>query len=128
MGADPGKAVKNAPHVTRTGRFLQRFGIDGLPQLFNVLKGDMSIVGPHPERPEFVNALSELIPYYHQRHRVRPGMTGWAQINGTYANTVEDTIQTLEHDLYYIKNMSQGLDTYILFSTIKAVLLSRWAQ
>lgn len=124
-GAGMGNGGEEDPPMTRTGRFLRRFGIDGLPQLFNVLKGDMSIVGPHPEGPEFVSTLSESIPYYHQRHSVRPGMTGWAQINGPYAETVEDTIKSLEYDLYYIKNMSSSLDTYILFSTIKVILLSR---
>jgi lipopolysaccharide/colanic/teichoic acid biosynthesis glycosyltransferase len=99
-----------------------------LPQLFNTLKGDMSIVGPRPERPEFVHELSIKIPYYRQRHCVRPGITGWAQINFKYGDTLEDTMTKLEYDLYYIKNMSLSLDTYIIFHTVKAMLLSRGSQ
>jgi sugar transferase (PEP-CTERM system associated) len=116
------------PRVTPVGRILRKLRIDELPQLFNVLKGEMSIVGPRPERPEFVRALSEKIPYYRQRHCVKPGITGWAQINYKYGDTLEDTIRKLEYDLYYIKNMSLGLDTYIIFFTVKAMLLSRGSQ
>ena len=121
-------AQKDDPRVTKVGRFIRAIRFDELPQLFNVLKGEMSIVGPRPERPEFVRALSEQIPYYRQRHCVRPGITGWAQINYKYGDTFEDTITKLEYDLYYIKNMSMALDTYIIFHTLKAVLLSRGAQ
>jgi len=88
----------------------------------------MSVVGPRPERPEFVRALNEQIPYYRQRHCVRPGITGWAQINYKYGDTLQDTITKLEYDLYYIKNMSISLDNYIIFHTVKAMLLSRGAQ
>jgi len=88
----------------------------------------MSLVGPRPERPEFVKTLSEKIPYYRQRHCVKPGITGWAQINHKYGDTIEDTITKLEYDLYYIKNLSMGLDTYIIFSTLKTILLSRGSQ
>jgi lipopolysaccharide/colanic/teichoic acid biosynthesis glycosyltransferase len=88
----------------------------------------MSIVGPRPERPEFVRELSQKIPYYRQRHCVRPGITGWAQINFKYGDTLEDTMTKLEYDLYYIKNMSLSLDTYIIFHTVKAMLLSRGSQ
>jgi len=88
----------------------------------------MALVGPRPERPEFVQALSEKIPYYRQRHAVRPGITGWAQINYKYGDTFEDTITKLEYDLYYIKNVSLALDSYILFHTLKAMLLSRGSQ
>jgi lipopolysaccharide/colanic/teichoic acid biosynthesis glycosyltransferase len=102
--------------------------LDELPQLVNGLIGDMSIAGPRPERPEFVHSLSEKIPYYRERHCVRPGITGWAQINYKYGDTLEDTITKLEYDLYYIKNMSFRLDTYIVFHTVKAMLLSRGAQ
>jgi sugar transferase (PEP-CTERM system associated) len=121
-------ASKDDPRVTRAGRVLRKLRFDELPQLINVLKGEMSIVGPRPERPEFVQALSEKIPYYRQRHCVRPGITGWAQINYKYGDTLEDTIHKLEYDLYYIKNMSAGLDIYIIFHTVKAMLLSRGAQ
>ena len=121
-------ATKDDPRVTKIGRVLRKTRIDELPQLFNVLRGEMSIVGPRPERPEFVKELSEQIPYYRQRHCVRPGITGWAQINYKYGDTTEDTISKLEYDLFYIKNMSLSLDTYIIFHTLKAMMLSRGAQ
>jgi len=121
-------AQKDDPRVTMVGRVIRRVRFDELPQLFNVLKGEMSIVGPRPERPEFVKALNEQIPYYRQRHCVRPGITGWAQINYKYGDTLQDTITKLEYDLYYIKNMSMALDTYIIFDTLKVLLLSRGAQ
>jgi sugar transferase (PEP-CTERM system associated) len=121
-------ASKDDPRVTPVGRVLRKLRIDEIPQLFNVLKGEMSIVGPRPERPEFVQALSEKIPYYRQRHCVRPGITGWAQVNYKYGDTLEDTIRKLEYDLYYIKNMSLSLDSYIIFLTVKAILLSRGSQ
>jgi len=121
-------AKKDDPRVTAVGRVIRAIRFDELPQLFNVLKGEMSIVGPRPERPEFVQALSERIPYYRQRHCVRPGITGWAQVNYKYGDTLEDTITKLEYDLYYIKNMSLSLDNYIIFHTLKAMLLSRGAQ
>ena len=121
-------ASKDDPRVTPVGRILRKLRIDEIPQLFNVLKGEMSIVGPRPERPEFVQALSEKIPYYRQRHCVRPGITGWAQVNYKYGDTLEDTIRKLEYDLYYIKNMSPSLDSYIIFLTVKAILLSRGSQ
>jgi sugar transferase (PEP-CTERM system associated) len=121
-------AQKDDPRVTPVGRIIRRIRFDELPQLFNVFRGEMSIVGPRPERPEFVKALNEQIPYYRQRHCVRPGITGWAQISYKYGDTLEDTITKLEYDLYYIKNMSMALDTYIIFHTLKAMLLSRGAQ
>jgi len=121
-------AQKDDPRVTPVGRIIRRIRFDELPQLYNVLKGEMSIVGPRPERPEFVRALSEQIPYYRQRHCVRPGITGWAQINYKYGDTLQDTITKLEYDLYYIKNMAMALDNYIIFHTLKAMLLSRGAQ
>src|SRR5579883_1725607 len=121
-------ATRNDPRVTPVGRFLRKHRLDELPQLFNVLRGHMSIVGPRPERPEFVQELCEQIPYYPQRHSVRPGITGWAQINYKYAETFEDTVAKLEYDLFYIKNMSLSLDLYIIFQTVKAMLLTRGAQ
>jgi sugar transferase (PEP-CTERM system associated) len=121
-------ASKDDPRVTPIGRIIRKFRIDELPQLLNVLKGEMSMVGPRPERPEFVEALSAQIPYYRQRHCVRPGITGWAQINYKYGDTLEDTIAKLEYDLFYIKNMSLTLDGYVIFHTLKAMLLSRGAQ
>ncbi|MGB9605636.1 MAG: sugar transferase, partial [Bryobacteraceae bacterium] len=102
-------ASKDDPRVTPVGRWLRRLRLDELPQFFNVLKGDMAIVGPRPERPEFVKVLAEKIPYYRQRHFVKPGITGWAQINYKYGDSIEDTIVKLEYDLYYIKHLSPAL-------------------
>jgi sugar transferase (PEP-CTERM system associated) len=121
-------ASKDDPRVTPLGRAIRKLRIDEIPQLFNVLKGEMSMVGPRPERPEMVESLSERIPYYRHRHCVRPGITGWAQVNYKYGDTLDDVIRKLEYDLYYIKNMSLSLDSYIIFLTIKATLLSRGSQ
>jgi len=120
--------AQGVPRVTAIGRVLRKLHIDELPQLFNVLKGDMSFVGPRPERPEFVAELSEYFPYYRQRHCVRPGITGWAQINAMLHGEAMDTIAGLERDLYYIKNMSLGMDTFILFHAFKSLLLSRGVE
>ncbi len=121
-------AAKDDPRVTPVGRWLRKLRIDELPQLWNVLKGEMSIVGPRPERPEFVKILSEQIPYYRQRHCVKPGITGWAQINHKYGDSLDDTIIKLEYDLYYIKHISLSLDAFIIFHTLKTMLRSRGAQ
>jgi exopolysaccharide biosynthesis polyprenyl glycosylphosphotransferase len=121
-------ATPNDPRVTPVGRWLRRLRLDELPQLFNVLKGDMSIVGPRPERPEFVAELEKRIPYYRQRHCIKPGITGWAQIKHKYGDTIEDTVLKLEYDLYYIKNLAPALDAVIMFHTAKVMLLSRGAQ
>jgi lipopolysaccharide/colanic/teichoic acid biosynthesis glycosyltransferase len=115
------------PRTTRVGRFLRRSRLDELPQLWNVLKGDMSFVGPRPERPEFVASLKRQIPYYGQRHLVRPGITGWAQVRYTYGASVEDALQKLQYDLFYIKNVSIPFDLYIIFSTLKTVVLRKGA-
>ena len=121
-------AKKDDPRITPVGRWIRRLRLDELPQLINVLRGEMSIVGPRPERPEFVRELELKIPYYRQRHCVKPGITGWAQINHKYGDTLEDTIVKLEFDLYYIKNLAPALDGYIMFHTAKVMLLSRGAQ
>jgi sugar transferase (PEP-CTERM system associated) len=121
-------AKRNDPRVTSIGGFLRRTRLDELPQLFNVLRGDMAVVGPRPERPEFVSVLSEQIPFYRQRHAVKPGVTGWAQINYKYGDTIEDTIMKLEYDLYYIKNLSPSLDVFIVFHTVKVMLFSSHGQ
>jgi sugar transferase (PEP-CTERM system associated) len=121
-------AQKDDPRITPVGRWLRKLRLDELPQFFNVLKGDMAIVGPRPERPEFVQSLTEEIPFYGQRHAVPPGITGWAQINHKYGDTKEDTVRKLEYDLYYLKNMSLSLDLYIMFHTVKVMLLQRGAQ
>lgn len=124
----PTWADDDDPRITRTGRFLRMTRLDEIPQLWNVLKGDMGFVGPRPERPEFVEWLTKELPYYPVRNAVRPGITGWAQIRYKYGNTVEDAKQKLQYDLYYIKNVSIGLDVLIMFQTIKIVLLGRGAQ
>ena len=115
------------PRIMPVGRFLRRTRLDELPQLWNILAGDMSFVGPRPERPEFVGQLAKQIPYYGQRHAVRPGLTGWAQVRYTYGASVEDALMKLQYDLFYIKNMSLSLDLFIIFSTIKTVVLRRGA-
>ena len=124
----PTWAEDDDPRVTPVGRFLRKTRIDEIPQLLNVLKGDMSLVGPRPERPEFVAGLNEKIPYYHLRHSVRPGITGWAQILYKYGSSVEDAKEKLRYDLYYIKNSSVGLDLLIVLNTIKIVLVGRGAK
>jgi sugar transferase (PEP-CTERM system associated) len=113
--------------VTPVGRLMRRTRLDELPQLWNVLKGEMSFVGPRPERPEFVAELTRDIPFYGQRHVVRPGITGWAQVRYTYGASVEDSLQKLQYDLFYIKNLSIALDLFIVLQTIKTVLLRRGA-
>lgn len=111
--------------VTGVGGFMRRSRLDELPQLWNVLRGDMSLVGPRPERPEFVSDLAAQIPFYGQRHVVKPGLTGWAQVRYTYGATVEDAMEKLQYDLFYIKNLSISLDLFIIFETMKTVVLRR---
>jgi len=123
QGSGPVWSVAGDSRVTRVGRILRRTRIDELPQFYNVFRGEMSLVGPRPERPYFVKQLSEEIPYYPLRHAVRPGITGWAQIKYQYASTLEHTIEKLQYDLFYIKNSSWVLDTIIVFETIKTVLV-----
>jgi sugar transferase (PEP-CTERM system associated) len=115
----------NDPRVTMVGKILRRTRLDELPQLWNVLVGDMSLVGPRPERPEFVKDLTVQIPFYGQRHVVKPGLTGWAQVRYEYGASVEDSMQKLQYDLFYIKNLSMALDLYIIVETIKTVLVRR---
>ncbi len=124
----PTWADDNDPRITRVGRFLRAARIDEIPQLWCVLKGDMAFVGPRPERPEFVQWLSEEIPFYGVRHYVRPGITGWAQIRYKYGNTLADAKEKLQYDLFYIKNASLGLDFLIMLQTVKIVILGRGAQ
>lgn len=121
-------ATERDPRITAVGQFLRKTRLDELPQLWNVFKGEMSFVGPRPERPEFVGMLKQQIPYYDLRHTVRPGITGWAQINYPYGSTVEDAKEKLKYDLYHIKNMSVGFDLFIVFQTIKIVLFGRGAK
>ena len=121
-------ATDDDPRITKVGKFLRSSRLDEIPQLWCVLKGDMHFVGPRPERPEFVEWLSKEIPYYGVRHVVRPGITGWAQVQYKYGNTLADAREKLQYDLFYIKNASIGLDMLIMFQTIKIVLLGRGAQ
>lgn len=121
-------ATKNDPRVTKFGMFMRKTRIDEIPQLWNVLRGDMGFVGPRPERPEFVPMLAEHLPFYYLRHLVRPGLTGWAQVRFGYGATLEENREKLEYDLYYIKHMSLGLDLLIMFETVKTILRRRGAQ
>lgn len=121
-------AADDDPRITKVGKYLRLLRLDEIPQLWCVLKGDMHFVGPRPERPEFVKWLSREIPYYNLRHVVRPGITGWAQVQYKYGNTLEDAREKLQYDLFYIKNASIGLDLLIMFHTVKIVLLGRGAR
>lgn len=118
-------AQKDDPRVTRIGRFLRRSRLDELPQLYNVLIGDMSFIGPRPERPEFIEELERRIPFYRARLSVKPGVTGWAQVRYTYGGSVEETLEKLQYDLYYVKNLSLFLDLLILISTVQVVIFGR---
>jgi len=121
-------AQKNDVRVTRVGEFLRKSRIDELPQFFNILRGDMSMVGPRPERPEFVDELKKIVPYYSERHFVKPGVTGWAQVRFEYGASVEDSMEKLRYDLYYIKNLSFSFDIMIILETIKVVLFRKGAR
>jgi lipopolysaccharide/colanic/teichoic acid biosynthesis glycosyltransferase len=121
-------AKPNDARVTRVGRWIRRSRIDELPQLLNVLKGEMSFVGPRPERPEFVAMLTEQIPFYSVRHSVKPGLTGWAQVRYSYGATVEQSVRKLEYDLYYVKNHTLLLDLVVMLETVRVVLLGEGAQ
>lgn len=118
-------AAVNDPRVTRVGSFMRKYRLDELPQFINVLRGEMSFVGPRPERPCFVTELRQSIPYYDERHSVRPGITGWAQVRYPYGSSVEDAASKLEYDLFYLKNMSAVFDMAILFETIRIVMGGR---
>lgn len=123
----PTWADDDDPRITRVGKWLRIFRLDEIPQLWCVLKGDMALVGPRPERPEFVEQLTKEIPYYNVRHVVRPGITGWAQIRYKYGNTVEHAKEKLQYDLFYVKNTSLTLDLLIIFETLKTITLGRGA-
>ena len=126
-----GKAVwaeEEDPRVTRIGRLIRKYRLDELPQAFNVIRGQMSLVGPRPERPEFVDQLSESIPYYSERHTVKPGVTGWAQLRYSYGSSEEDTVQKLQYDLYYVKNHNLLLDFTIILQTVEVILWGKGAR
>lgn len=116
------------PRITKVGRFIRRIRVDEIPQFINVLKGDMHLIGPRPERLHFTKQLQEIIPYYSQRHSVKPGITGWAQVKYPYGATIEESREKLKFDLYYIKNISILLDLWIMFQTVKIVLLGRGSR
>ena len=134
MGIDAEKggvaqwAKKHDARITRVGAVIRKIRLDELPQLFNVIKGDMSFVGPRPERPAFVKELEERYPYYRERHRLRPGLTGWAQIRYEYGSNPEDAFEKLQYDLYYTKNCSIFLDLLIVLHTIEVVLMGKGAH
>jgi len=111
--------------TTRVGRIIRKIRVDEIPQFWNILRGDMSFVGPRPERTHFVAQLAAEIPYYEQRHLIAPGLTGWAQIKYAYGASIDDAKQKLQYDLYYVKNQSLALDAVIMFETIKTILFSR---
>lgn len=121
-------AVENDPRVTRLGKVMRQLRLDELPQLINVFRGDMSFVGPRPERPEFVETLSEVVPFYPLRHTVKPGITGWAQVMFRYGASAQDSAEKLQYDLYYIKRMSVVFDCLIALRTIKVVLFQSGAR
>jgi sugar transferase (PEP-CTERM system associated) len=121
-------AAKDDPRITSVGQFMRSTRLDEIPQLWNVLRGEMAFVGPRPERPEFVQWLSREIPFYDLRHMIRPGITGWAQVRYQYGASLEETKRKLEYDLYYVKHQSIGLDLLIMFETVKTILLRRGAQ
>jgi sugar transferase (PEP-CTERM system associated) len=121
-------ASKKDSRTTRVGRVIRKVRVDEIPQFWNILKGEMSFVGPRPERPHFVAQLAEEIPFYEQRHLIAPGLTGWAQIKYPYGSSIEDARQKLQYDLFYIKNQGLILDAIILFETIKIILFGRGAQ
>jgi len=126
-GGTPIWAKDGDDRITRVGRFIRKTRLDELPQLWNVLRGDMSFVGPRPERPFFVNELSAQIPFYQQRHAVKPGLTGWAQVKYRYGSSLEDAMEKLRYDLYYIKHLSVFFDLTIVFDTVKVVLFRKGA-
>ena len=133
MGVDAEKegpvwATSGDDRATRVGRIIRKIRVDEIPQFWNILRGEMSFVGPRPERPHFVSQLAEEIPYYEQRHLIAPGLTGWAQIKYPYGASIEDARQKLQYDLYYIKNQSLVLDAIILFETIKIIIFGRGAH
>ncbi len=121
-------ATENDPRVTRVGGVMRKYRIDELPQLWNILRGDMSIVGPRPERPEFVDQLAQTIPYYSERHCAKPGMTGWAQLCYQYGSSEDDAAEKLQYDLYYVKNQGIMFDLFILLQTAEVVLMGKGAR
>ncbi len=127
-GTGPVWSGANDTRITSVGRFMRRTRLDEIPQLWNVLSGEMSLIGPRPERPSFVAQLTQQIPFYGQRHVVKPGLTGWAQVRYSYGASVEDAVEKMQYDLFYVKNLSMRFDLVIAFETVKTVLLRRGAR
>ena len=127
-GTGPIWSRANDTRVTSVGRFMRKTPLDEIPQLWNVLSGEMSLIGPRPERPSFVEQLTQQIPFYGQRHVVKPGLTGWAQVRYSYGASVEDAVEKMQYDLFYVKNLSMRFDLVIAFETVKTVLLRRGAR
>jgi exopolysaccharide biosynthesis polyprenyl glycosylphosphotransferase len=121
-------AEDDDPRITRVGRIIRKWRFDEIPQLWNVLKGDMSFIGPRPEREHFVDQLEKIVPYYRERHTVKPGISGWAQVSYGYGASVEDAVEKLNYDLFYIKNMTFFMDLMIVLRTIKIVLFRKGAR
>ena len=121
-------AQKNDKRITTFGNFLRRSRLDEIPQFINILRGDMSIIGPRPERPFFVNELSRIIPFYETRHIIKPGLTGWAQVKTRYGSSVDDSLTKLQYDLYYVKNQSAVLDITIMLQTLEVVIWGKGAR
>jgi lipopolysaccharide/colanic/teichoic acid biosynthesis glycosyltransferase len=120
--------IADDPRVTRVGRFLRKSSLDELPQILNVLRGEMSFVGPRPERPEFVEQLNETIPYYRERHSIKPGITGWAQLCYPYGSSEQDAMEKLQYDLYYVKNHSLLFYIAILVQTVEVIVWGKGAR
>jgi lipopolysaccharide/colanic/teichoic acid biosynthesis glycosyltransferase len=118
-------ATTNDSRVTPFGKIMRKSRMDEIPQFINILKGDMAVIGPRPERPIFVNEIAEVMPFYETRHVIKPGLTGWAQVNYSYGETIDDSLIKLQYDLYYIKHRSIFLDVNIIFKTLSTVLLYR---
>ena len=118
-------ATKNDSRITSFGKFLRTSRLDEIPQFINILKGDMSLIGPRPERPYFVEELSQVIPFYETRHIVKPGLTGWAQVKARYGSSIDDSLLKLQYDLYYIKHRSFLLDINIIVKTLSTVIFFR---
>ena len=121
----PQWAAANDLRITAIGAFIRKTRIDEVPQIFNVIKGDMSFVGPRPERAFFAGSLAQSMPFYGERHRVKPGITGWAQLNYDYGASIEDARRKLEYDLYYVKHQSLLLDLIIILQTVRVILFPR---
>jgi lipopolysaccharide/colanic/teichoic acid biosynthesis glycosyltransferase len=118
-------STKNDKRITTFGKFLRKSRLDEFPQFINILKGDMAVIGPRPERPVFVREIADIMPFYETRHVIKPGLTGWAQVNYSYGATIEDSLIKLQYDLYYIKHRSIFIDINIIIKTLSTVVFYR---